>query len=54
MDENPATSQAYGIRSIPTMILIKGGDTIEQVTGAVSKDVIKRMFATKGIDDPSF
>lgn len=54
VDENPATAQAYGVRSIPTMVLIKGGDTIEQVVGAVSKDVLKRMFSTKGIDDPSF
>lgn len=54
VDDNPQTAQAYGVRAIPTMILIKGGDTIEQVTGAVSKDVLKRILDTKGIDDPSF
>ena len=54
VDDNPQTAQSYGVRAIPTMILIKGGDTIEQVTGAVSKDVLKRILDTKGIDDPSF
>lgn len=54
VDENPVTAQAYGVRSIPTMVLIKGGDTIEQLIGAHSKEALKKMLSTKGIDDPSF
>ena len=37
VDDNPTTPGKYGIRAIPTMILFKGGDVSEQITGAVSK-----------------
>lgn len=54
VDENPVTPQSYGVRAIPTMVLIKGGDTIEQITGAVSKDALKRVLSIKGLDEPEF
>jgi thioredoxin 1 len=37
IDEHQQTPQAYGIRSIPTLLLFKGGKVIEQVVGAVPK-----------------
>ena len=45
VDDNPETPGRYGIRAIPTLILYKGGDVAEQVTGAVSKTSIKEMVA---------
>lgn len=46
VDENPVTPSNYGVRAIPTMVLISGGDTVEQVTGAVSKEeLIKKITA---------
>jgi len=47
VDESQATPSKYGIRAIPTLILFKGGDVLEQVTGAVSKSSIKEMISSK-------
>jgi thioredoxin 1 len=44
VDENPAISQRYGIKGIPTLILFKGGKEEERVVGATSKDAISRMI----------
>ncbi|MBF0551811.1 MAG: thioredoxin [Deltaproteobacteria bacterium] len=41
VDENPKTAGQYGIRAIPTLILYKGGQIAEQITGAVSKAQIE-------------
>ncbi|MBF0475155.1 MAG: thioredoxin [Deltaproteobacteria bacterium] len=41
VDENPKTAGQYGIRAIPTLILYKGGQIAEQITGAVSKTQIE-------------
>ena len=32
-DENPLVSGKYGIRSIPTLLLFKGGEAVGQVVG---------------------
>lgn len=37
VDENPATAQKFGIMSIPTIILFKGGEPAKKVIGARSK-----------------
>lgn len=47
VDENPASPSKYGIRAIPTLILFKGGEVLEQTTGAVSKSSIKEMIDKK-------
>jgi len=47
VDENQATPSKYGIRAIPTLILFKDGEVLEQVTGAVSKSSIKEMISSK-------
>lgn len=49
VDENPATPGRYGIRAIPTLILFKGGEVVEQITGAVSKSSIKEMLTQKAL-----
>ena len=41
VDENAKTPAKYSIRAIPTLIVFKGGQVVEQITGAVSKSVIE-------------
>lgn len=41
VDENPKTPPQYGIRAIPTLILFKGAEVAEQITGVVPKDQLK-------------
>jgi thioredoxin 1 len=47
VDENSASPSRFGIRAIPTLILFKDGEAVEQSTGAVSKSSIKDMIAKK-------
>ncbi|MCL2124260.1 MAG: thioredoxin [Desulfovibrionaceae bacterium] len=49
VDENPATPTKYGIRAIPTLIIFKGGEVLEQITGAVTKSTIKDMLTQKAL-----
>ena len=44
VDDNPAVSQRYGIKGIPTLILFKGGNEAERIVGATSKENISRMI----------
>lgn len=37
VDANPETAAAYGVRSIPTMILFDGGKPVKQIVGAQPK-----------------
>ena len=40
VDENPETSMNFGIRSVPTLLIFKGGQVVDQIIGAVGKDKI--------------
>ena len=37
VDNNPEVSMKFGIRSIPTLKVFKGGKVVEQIIGAVPK-----------------
>jgi thioredoxin 1 len=37
VDHNQAVAMKFGIRSIPTLLVFKGGKVVEQIVGAVPK-----------------
>lgn len=39
-DENPQVASKYGIRSIPTLMIFKGGQKVDMVVGAVPKTTL--------------
>ncbi len=41
-EANPQLGGQFGIRSIPTMVLFKGGKEVDRVSGALSADQIKQ------------
>ncbi|MDL2267493.1 thioredoxin [Desulfovibrio sp. OttesenSCG-928-G15] len=49
VDENPSTASKYSIRAIPTMILFKNGEVVEQITGAVAKANLKDILEQKAL-----
>lgn len=40
VDENQQTSIKYGVRSIPTLLVFKGGKVVDTIIGAVPKNMI--------------
>jgi thioredoxin 1 len=40
VDNNQQTAMQYGIRSIPTVLIFKGGEVVESIIGAVPKQQI--------------
>ena len=44
VDENVSVASRYGIRSIPTLLLFKGGQIQEQLVGTVPKDTLNRLL----------
>jgi thioredoxin 1 len=40
VDKNPQLAGTFGIRSIPTLLIIKDGVVLEQMVGGQSKDVL--------------
>ena len=42
IDDNPDATRTYGVMSIPSLILFKGGEEVARVVGAKPKDAILR------------
>ena len=42
IDDNPDATRTYGVMSIPSLILFKGGQEVARVVGARAKDAILR------------
>ena len=44
VDDNPTTATTYGIRGIPTLLFIKGGQVVQQLVGVKSKAEYKKVI----------
>ncbi len=40
VDENPSAASTYGIMSIPTIMIFKGGKPVKQLVGVQSKELL--------------
>lgn len=45
VDEEPALAQRFGVMSIPTLIVLKGGKVVEQAVGARGKADVAAMIS---------
>ncbi len=44
VDENPMVTGDFGVMSIPTLMVFKGGKPVKTTVGAQGKDALKRMI----------
>jgi len=42
VDENPSTASRFGVQSIPTLLVLKGGKEVDRIVGAQPKTEIAR------------
>ncbi|MEZ5316994.1 MAG: thioredoxin [Vicinamibacterales bacterium] len=43
VDDNPAITMKFMVRGIPTVILFKGGQVVDQIVGLVDKQALRQM-----------
>jgi len=44
VDDNGGTAMRYNIRGIPTLLLFKGGQVVDQRVGAIGKSEVQKML----------
>ena len=47
VDENPSVTARFGVRSIPTLLVFKGGQVVDKQVGAVPKSVLAQKLAAQ-------
>ena len=49
VDEEPELSEQFEVMSIPTLVLIRGGDVLDTVMGALPKNNVEQWLREQGI-----
>lgn len=44
IDDNPGTANTYGVMSIPTLALFKGGNVVDKIIGLVPKGRLEELI----------
>jgi thioredoxin 1 len=44
VDDHPQTASKFGIRAIPTLLLFKNGQVVDQLVGAVPRQKLEEVF----------
>lgn len=44
IDENQKVASAYGVRSVPTLVVFEDGDPVTRAVGAKSADELRELF----------
>ena len=44
VDQEPGLAQQFGIMSIPTLLIFKGGKEVNRIVGLTNKDTLKGML----------
>jgi thioredoxin len=48
VDDNPAIASRFGVRSIPTLLILRGGQEVDRIVGAVPKqEIVRRLHAAQ-------
>ena len=53
VDDNGQTAMRYNVRSIPTLLLFKNGQVVEQRVGAMGKNDLQKLIDTHAPADIS-
>jgi len=53
IDENPNTPMKYGVRSIPTLLLFKGGEVVEATVGVAGKEQLAALLDKHAAPTPA-
>ena len=43
-DDNPATTERFGVMGIPTLLFLQGGTEVERIVGSASKQEIRNVL----------